>query len=261
MPAVATIYSGLQSAAGQPGLARGLPPRGLLSAREAAVFHSLAHAKRRQDWLLGRSTAKKLLRNSSGPYSLTDLSILAAADGAPEVWLEESGEMCRRPGAISISHSRGVAFCAAATAVENLGADIELIVPRAAGFARAYFSAEEQAWLAAAPAAQKTLLATAVWSAKEAALKALRAGLRLDTRSLTCTPAPFEAPPQSWQPLTIRLHPVEGSPSRPLQGWWRVWRNFVLTLAVPVGEQAALFPAPPAMLGSAQIDELAALAA
>lgn len=264
MPTAATIYSALQSAADHPGLARGLPPRGLLSAHETAVYHALAHAKRRRDWLLGRATAKELLHRGAGSPDYASLSILAAADGAPEAWLERDGEMRRRPGAISISHAQGVAFCAAATAVENLGADIELIAPRVPGFARAYFSAEEQAWLEAAPAAQGALLTTAVWSAKEAALKALRAGLRLDTRTLTCTLTPCVVPPQAWQPLAIRWQPVDGAAPHVLQGWWRVWENFVLALAVNPRGETTVFPAPPARLGSgraAQTNEFAALAA
>ena len=229
----------LQSTTDHPGLVRGLAPRALLGTRETAVYRALTHDKRRRDWLLGRWTAKHLLRDAGEPAALAGLAILAAADGAPEVWLEDGDELRPLPRALSISHAQGVAFCATLEGSATLGADIETIAARPASFPAAYFSPEEQALLAAAPAGQQDLLTTAIWSAKEAALKALRAGLRLDTRSVSCNLAVGPAAPQTWQAFPIVWRHMGGAPVVRLQGWWRMWQGFVLALATTgIGETA-----------------------
>src|SRR5205085_4337109 len=50
-----------------------------------------------------------------------------------------------------------------------------------------YFTAEEQALIARAPVCDQDFFANLLWSSKESALKALRQGLRLDTRSVFVT--------------------------------------------------------------------------
>lgn len=229
----------LQSTADHPGLARGLAPRALLSQRETAVYHTLTQEKRRRDWLLGRWTAKQLLCDIADTTMLGSLAILAAADGAPEVWFDDDSNLRPLPLALSISHAHGVALCATAAGKAAIGADLERIATRPASFAAAYFSPTEQALLAAAPAGQQDLLSTAIWSAKEAALKALRAGLRLDTRSVSCDLALGPAEPQTWQAFPVVWQPTGGTAAVRLQGWWRVWQGFVLALAATgVGDRA-----------------------
>ena len=59
-----------------------------LSPRERAVLAGLRLAKRRDDWRLGRWTAKAAVavRLDVGPQRV---EVLAAADGAPDAWLNK----------------------------------------------------------------------------------------------------------------------------------------------------------------------------
>ena len=77
------------------------------------------------------------------------------------------------------------------------------------------------------------ILTTAIWSGKEAVLKALREGLRIDTRRITCRFDPFAAPPQDWTPFAIIVD--EGLAAQfpgKWSGWWRVKDRFALTMAL-----------------------------
>ena len=81
--------------------------------------------------------------------------------------------------------------------------------------------------------APSDLLTTAIWSGKEAVLKALREGLRIDTRRITCRFDPFDAPPQEWTPFAVIVD--EGLAIQfpgAWSGWWRGEGAFVLTMAV-----------------------------
>jgi 4'-phosphopantetheinyl transferase len=146
-----------------------------LTAAESATLAGLRVPKRRGDWRLGRWTAKLALR-AAGAEGL--LEIRAHADGAPEAF--EDGAPSRF--AISITHTAGRSVCAVAPAGAALGCDLERVEHRGGVLTADYFTAAEQAAVAAA--AEPDLVETAIWSAKESALKALREGLRLDTREV-----------------------------------------------------------------------------
>jgi 4'-phosphopantetheinyl transferase len=212
-------------------------PDDLLSYQESSVFTTLKTEKRRHDWLLGRWTAKQLVQQVAQEkfgqaIPLTAFSILARPDGAPQVIWDEPvvGFDCT----ISISHSAGVALCALVEGAERpLGADVELIQPRISDFAGDYFTMIEQALVERCAEAWRPTLITAIWSAKEAALKALRVGLKEDTRSVSCLIEPVAFPPGTWTPFAIQWeeHNLE-QPAPPLTGWWQVQDSFVLTLAL-----------------------------
>jgi 4'-phosphopantetheinyl transferase len=88
-------------------------------------------------------------------------------------------------GCLSISHSSGAAFCAwTPLTTQHIGADIELIAPHPQYFIEDYFTPFEIAQCAQAPEPLRADLVTAIWSAKEAVLKALRQGLKWDTRQV-----------------------------------------------------------------------------
>jgi 4'-phosphopantetheinyl transferase len=218
----------VQSLEAHPDLLQGLAPAGLLSPAEVARFHALKSAKRRRDWLLGRWTAKQLLRQvmaRDGSTVALDAIVVDNDDsGAPVV--------NDPPFSLSISHSHGYAFCAAvAHPAWPLGADLEWIVPRASTFASDFFTEAEAALVARAPAAARDVLMTAIWSAKEAALKALHLGLRVDTRTVACLVEPVPERPPVWTPFAISWDAQRlDRPAPPLAGWWRVSDNFVLTL-------------------------------
>ena len=77
------------------------------------------------------------------------------------------------------------------------------------------------------------VLVTAIWSAKEAVLKALREGLRIDTRSLTCRFGDQGASPSEWTPFVVALDvDLSTRYAGTWSGWWRIHDRFVLTLAL-----------------------------
>jgi 4'-phosphopantetheinyl transferase len=217
------------------------PPDGdeWLSAAEAARLATLRVAKRRQEWRLGRWTAKQLVRGVMAERGVwlesADIPIATLPSGAPTI------DRPDLPFELSISHRRGRALCAIAPREGGpIGADIEQVAPRLPGFAAEYFTEEEQAQVAAvsADADQRDLLITALWSAKEAALKALQVGLTVSTRTVSCLA--HGVPSAEWAPLRISVNPAlwprdSEPPPALLRGWWRSDPPFVLTLAVHDG--------------------------
>jgi 4'-phosphopantetheinyl transferase len=116
---------------------------------------------------------------------------------------------------ISLSHSAGTAVCALAKSSVALGCDLELIEVRSDAFVADYFTSGEQALVRAAAAPERLRLVTLLWSAKESALKALGAGLRLDTRSVEVSLGLQEDLP-GWRPLQVRY-----AGGRLFHGWWQ----------------------------------------
>jgi 4'-phosphopantetheinyl transferase len=229
----------IQNDAAHPGLVRGEAPHGLLSAKETAALDRFTVLKRRQDWLLGRWTAKLLLqevvRQEHGQtLDLDQIMILPGKDGAPRVKMVENDDAQPLRATVSISHSHGTSLCAAILEPAwPLGADIELVEPRAERFAADFYTAEEQAAVMDAGPERRDMLITAVWSGKEAALKAIREGLRSDTRSVSCHFDDQEPQGGGWAPFEIRWQKDEDRQRHPtLDGWWMVQDGFVCTLAV-----------------------------
>lgn len=233
----------IQTTAAHPNLGQGIPPRNLLSDQEAAVFDNLKIAKRKKDWLLGRWTCKQLLQQviyqESGEWlPFEAFSILAGDNGAPAVHFDPPFEDWPNRFSISISHSNGTAFCAAVSQ-ENwpLGADLERIESRCPGFAENYFTESELELLSHMPGALKDLQITALWSAKEAAFKAVREGLRLDTRQVECRFAAIDINHHDWVPFSIDWCGNAVGQFPALQGWWKTAGEYVLTLAVAAGQE------------------------
>jgi 4'-phosphopantetheinyl transferase len=225
----------VQSSTVHPALRRESAPEGLLSPAEQARYRALKTDKRRADWLLGRWTAKHLLQAmleaAEGKlFPLDQLSVINNADGAPLALIEG-----HPPLSLSISHSHGQAFCAAIRhPAWPLGADMERIEPRSPAFVEDYFTQAELERVRRSEQlsvqARDTLVA-AIWSGKEATLKALRLGLSVDTRAVACLIEPAAAPPQTWTPFAVQLE-LSRLPALPpsLMGWWRVWNDYVLAL-------------------------------
>jgi 4'-phosphopantetheinyl transferase len=238
----------IQSTAGHPALARGIAPAGLLSEPEQQRLVELKTMKRRSDWLIGRWTAKHLIqsyieRQTGVPPLLHWLTVMNDPDGAPHIIAD-----CRLQIAdcdvnlqsaicnlqLSISHCDGHAFCALSdTCGTQIGVDIERIEPRAETFAQDYFTAHELDQLRAAPPENRDTLVTLIWSAKEAALKALRLGLTVDTRKVSCTVAPMPQAGVAWAALGVRAAPaLHGERDCIFQGCWRQFGQYVLTMVV-----------------------------
>ena len=179
--------------------------------------------KRRDDWLLGRWTAKRAVAAQLAlplhSRALAEIEIRAAASGAPEVFIaNQPAEVT-----ISLSHSSGIGLCTVALAGVALGCDLELIEPHSEAFISDYFTVEEQACVSAASTVEKPELLALLWSAKESALKALHEGLRLPTRSVMVESTTL--PDQSgWRPLRVRHD------GQIFDGWWRRAGRMVRTV-------------------------------
>jgi 4'-phosphopantetheinyl transferase len=197
-----------------------------LRADEILRLRDLRFAKRRSDWRLGRWTAKSAvasyLRLSDEILPLAEIEIRPAPSGAPEVFFGND------PAGITISltHRDGIAACAVTGRKVLLGFDLEIVEPHSDAFITDYFTAEEQALLAHSD--DKNLLSALLWSAKESALKALHAGLRLDTRCLVVRPSDCSAPvppATRWNTLRVRY-----KSARVFNGWWQQAGKLVRTV-------------------------------
>ena len=211
-----------------------------LSAGETQRLSALRFPKRRGDWRLGRWTAKRAvaahLNLAARPAEFAVIEVRAAPSGAPEVFLQGKPAAI----AISLSHRAGTAICAVMPSRAAMGCDLEEIEPRDDNFFQDYFTAEERARLAGESAADRPWISTLIWSAKESALKALRVGLRADTRSVAVTLPdsvlqvgnqqaaandPSLIPANRWLPLR-----VDSGSGAGFHGWWRRTQQFVYTV-------------------------------
>ena len=196
-----------------------------LSAVEQQRMRSFRIPKRTSDWRLGRWTAKRALaqaqRLPDRHAVFASIEIVAADSGAPRALV--SGEPAGWH--ISISHSGGRGACAVTRASIAVGCDLERIEMRSDAFVADYFTAAEQEVIAGSAASDRAMLQTLFWSAKESAMKTVREGLRLDTRSMVVARVGCPSPWQSWAPLTVRV-----CGGAVFQGYWRADDEFVRTI-------------------------------
>src|SRR5690242_1268697 len=195
---------------------------GWLSARERRAAAGLHTASRRHDWRLGRFTAKAAV-GACLSVALERVEILQAPDGAPEAWLD--GE--RAPVSVSLSHRAGRALAVVAQGPAVVGCDLERIEPRSGAFVREWLAPAEQGLLAAHGDADRARLTNLVWTAKEAAAKVRREGLRLDVRRAVVAPAGAGAADGAWRQLRVQWE--DGA--APTAGWWRAEPGWVMTIA------------------------------
>ena len=223
----------VQSTTEHSDLARGIAPPGLLHPAEQCRLAALKLRKRRSEWLIGRWTAKHLLqacleRDLHVHLPLSAIGIYQDARGAP-VAMADCGSRIAE-WSISISHSHDCGFSAAVPdGALGLGADIEHIELREWRFVEDYFTPGEIERVRLAPIEQRETLITAIWSAKEAALKALRLGLTIDTRRVHCAIDPRRFANHDWLEFNITC---TSSYTETLCGWWRTWGEYVLTMAI-----------------------------
>ena len=195
-----------------------------LSEKERALLSRLNVPKRRNDWRLGRWTAKRACTfyiPGSAP-SMTEMDVIAAEDGGPDIYIEGRAA----PVSISISHSHGRGFCAIAPENLAVGCDLEWMEYEAPGFLDDYLLPVETQFCKEAPEAIRTISRYLIWSAKESCLKVLREGLRRDTRSVRID-IDFRKTADFWNTWTG--HCVETS--RVFHGWWRYEGGFIYTVA------------------------------
>ena len=194
-----------------------------LTAAERLRLDEFRFEKRRGDWLLGRWTAKLALLGMGGlpQRGISRFEIQSAPDGAPLPLLDgKTFEV-----GLSLSHSHDRAICAVSSDIMALGCDIELIGERSDGFVETFFTEAEAEWVASADPRDRDQLITLIWSAKESALKTLRHGLRVDTRSVEVS-ADSKSVAADWNEARIRK-----TDDGLLSCWWRVDGASILTVA------------------------------
>ena len=237
-----------------------------LCANETLRLSEMKFSKRRNDWSLGRWTAKFAIAAYLGwrveRRVLDHIEIRAATSGAPEPFIAEQ----RTALGVSLSHCAGRAIAALVPSGAPVGCDLEKIEPRVDAFVSDYFTAEEQLLVQNMPAPSRPALVTLLWSAKESALKALGEGLRLDTRSISVAlgderkisghlPAGFQMPRRQgiqqalcppgqacWVPLQVCCRDT----GRAFHGWWQANTDLVRTLVTAA-------PLPPPVLLNPQL--------
>jgi 4'-phosphopantetheinyl transferase len=188
-----------------------------LSPDEHEVLRGLHVPKRRNDWRLGRFTAKELLSAYFG-VAMARVGVRAADDGAPEALVDG------QPAGVSlsISHREGHGLAVVGPPGTTVGADLEWVEPRTEAFVRDWLSPAEQD--VAAHSVDRNRAVALLWSAKEAVTKLWREGLRIDPRQLEVELG-REAPAAGWRHFTV------AAPTGRAAGWWRVDGALVTTVA------------------------------
>lgn len=196
-----------------------------LTASERRRCAGLRIEKRRADWRAGRWVAKHAVGRALDVHPLL-IEIRSGPSGAPQPWC--GGRPL--PVALSLSHSTGRALSVVSTATPDIGCDLELVEARHPAFAGDWFTASEQRTFEAAGDDRDTLI-TAVWCAKESVLKALRAGLLRDTRSVVVGDAGTAH--DGW----LRLTALDTTDQR----WFDVWvcRDGPMVVSVAAAQSAS----------------------
>lgn len=192
---------------------------------EAHRFARMRYAKRLSEARLGRWTAKqtvtRALDRDASHASLASVIVRNAADGAPELFVDEEPETYT----IAMTDRADWAVTALRQGPERIGCDLELVEPRSSRFVSDFFTPAE---VRQVEAGHHNLLANLIWSAKESSLKVLRTGLRRDTRTVEVTLE--QGDDSTWTPFTVA---VDRGPIRH-HGWWIRYGEFVLTVAAEV---------------------------
>lgn len=195
-----------------------------LGASERAVLSRLRLVKRRSEWRLGRYTAKAA---AAAFLEVEDgrIEVLASPGGAPVAVLDGA----RAELEVSLSHRAGRAVAVVAPPGPAVGCDLELVEPRSDAFVRQWFADGERALVEAAPPDERPWLANLIWSAKEAATKAIGEGLRLDVARARVTfgVGEVDAGTDGWRPLRVRWC-EEGATVQ--HGWFRREPEWVITV-------------------------------
>ena len=210
-------------------LFKDLPAEEILSPDELARWHKMRFEKRRDEFLFGRHTTKKLLTCEGLPWAgekYPSLPIVNEPEGAPYLDQPEIR------GCLSISHRGGLAASAYLQAEDRqVGIDLEVIEPRDWSFVEDFFTVDEAASARRLVEPYRSNWVTLMWSAKEAVLKVWRKGLRLDTREIEILPLSQEkitTLDNQWN--LIQMHARD---DRNADCWLygRVLGEYVLTLA------------------------------
>lgn len=217
-----------------------------LSPREQSILGRIRYTKRHVEFRTRRWTAKRalatVLQRDLGPEALAAIEIGNHPGGAPFVQID--GDMA--PIEVSLSDRAGWAVCLVAAqgdAGGALGIDLEIVEPRSDAFVEDFFTAPERDYVRALPAGTpRDEAANLIWSAKEAALKVLKVGLRADTREVEVE-IDRQRRADGWAALRVT---ARGGTTFP--GWWRRDGVFLLTVAA-----VATLPPPSPLAGGGDL--------
>jgi NAD(P)-dependent dehydrogenase (short-subunit alcohol dehydrogenase family)/phosphopantetheinyl transferase/acyl carrier protein/3-hydroxymyristoyl/3-hydroxydecanoyl-(acyl carrier protein) dehydratase len=147
--------------------------KALLSEAEREKLLSRGTDKRQSDRLLGRMAAKQAISELTGMRP-SEFQIDNRESGEPYVVATGEGDVPH----VSISHRDGEAV-AVATRTGRAGIDMERVESRAPSFSETWFRMTERNFCQGNPRRESQ-----VWAIKEAVLKVLGTGLRLDPRDV-----------------------------------------------------------------------------
>ena len=165
---------------------------------ESLEYQRFSVEKRKRDWLLGRWTAKTLLKSCWLPeMEISALRIKSGENREPH-FLE--GDTLQ-PYTITISHGHGQAFCATARKDVLLGCDLEQVRDRSRFFLSDYFSRNEKS-LEEKTDLESPVFFTLCWSAKESVMKALKLGMKLHPKKIELVS--LETGKEGWKTLIVR---------------------------------------------------------
>ncbi|HSD24794.1 MAG TPA: 4'-phosphopantetheinyl transferase superfamily protein [Solirubrobacterales bacterium] len=199
-----------------------------LSEPERAVLSRLRTPKRRADWRLGRWAGKAAVAAWRG-VAPEAVVIMAGENGAPEALIDG-----QRGASLSLSHRAGRALAMVADPPMVVGCDLEPIEPRSGAFLREWLRPVERELVSAQTGEARQLTANLIWTAKEAASKAMQEGLRLNIRQATVEVDGPAQPAGSWSPLRVSWE--NGSAEL---GWWRRDAGWVMTAISDPASEAA----------------------
>ncbi len=197
---------------------------------EVETYLKFKVPKRKREWLASRWLVKYLVAKvnaQNGTLPLNTITIQKMESGAPVAVIEGVG----RVGWLSMSHSRDAVLVGYSPDAEcRFGVDLEFIEPRSPELLEDFFTPFEIQWVSSSPENKKEFRANLVWSAKEAYLKAIEQGLRVETRTIEIKPLPVQELNNGWERLDFSAH---GSSVSVWSLWFMHAHDYVLTLCLP----------------------------
>lgn len=186
---------------------------------ELEIYGSFRFEKKQKDWLLGRWTAKNLLKNCwFKGNQLEEIAVLPGTNKAPFVYLNEKLQTYQ----ISISHSHGQAFSITTDNNMQVGCDLEKVEKRSPAFLKDYFSAVEHELYATFELIFSDFeYYTLCWSAKEALMKATKQGMSLHPLKIELSKLQFID--KGWN--TLNINNLESNHS--YFGFWKIQEEMV----------------------------------
>lgn len=173
-----------------------------LHPEESEYLATLRFENRRNDWLLGRWTAKRallsFLEKEGLAMEIKAIAIRKAGSGAPVAAFGVPVPACT----LSISHRAGHAIAVAAPGDVRIGCDLELIEPRSEAFIADYFSDRERELIQNNPPFFSNLF----WCVKESVMKATGKGMRIHPGRIEVE-VEMKRQEEGWQRAVARLDP------------------------------------------------------